>query len=546
VNQLTPQEIANRAAGLAAETRAWLARRLAARWFPRDLNAAVAFLARRVENRPFALYGAGSHSAALLAKLEGMPLRGQLRCFFDRAATPGQTLGGLPVLPAAAALAGEPITIVLSHHEFEDGMRDDLLALGVPAERIAPIYLDPDYGRAALEKAAPPLRRRAATEPRDKPLLALVSARPRRIIDADAVARLQRLGHWRIVQMKMDRGESAEETSAFATVFDARNSLALCLDTIAALRPSLICVQEHYSSGNFLPMAVAHAFPETPVIGELYDLLALTFDDPYALSQASYWREQDVTLALAAERWPGNGLSGVITKEDGAPLDAFLHGAPALKFKPYPDRARFVRKQGLPGNPVRLVWAGAIAPSSLSPRLFGDNQLIDVFAALTELGFEVTAFTSAPDEATLRARYDDYLALASRTKFRIFPAVPRDKLIPQLAAEFDFGLMLGAPKPDTQQGISHQVTVSGKMFTYLAAGLPLIVGDYLEVMAGWTRDHGLGLMVAPGELKSLPDMIAQADYGGMLANVAAYRETRHLDAAIEALASFLARVANGS
>ncbi len=531
-------QIRRQAESLPPALRDWLVKRLWARWFPRDLAAAGEFLADRLAGRPFYLYGAGSHSAALLKQWAGQPLRRQLRGFLDGAAKPGQTLAGLPVRPAAAALAGEPAPIVLSHHEFEDGMRDDLIALGAPETRIVPVYLDTDYGRKALAKLEPPALARARALVRDKPRVVFVSARPRRIIDANTAARLRRLGRWQLVQIKIDRSESDDESSCYDAAFDAHNGLAMCLSLLRALQPDLICAQEHYSSGNFLPMALALAFPDTPVVGEFYDFLALTFDDPYVLARESYWRERDVALALAAERWPGNRLAGVISKEDGPALAAFLDGAPALKHKPYVDASECADAGPRLRQPPRLVWAGAIASSTLSPRLFGDNQLIDVFRKLADLGFEVEAYASSPDEAALRAQYDDYLALAAETSFAIHPAVQRQRLVRRLAERFDFGLMLGIPKPGSQQGVSHQVTVSGKMFTYLAAGLPVIVGSYLAVMAGWVREYGLGLVVDADRIDALPELIAKADYAAMLRNVAAYRRRFNLARSLEDVARF--------
>lgn len=530
------EEITRQGTSLGREACDWLLKRLNSRWYPRDKEAAAQHLINRVGHQPFFLYGAGTHSLALLEHLASHPILKQLQGLLDSKALPDQMLKGYPVFPAAHALEQTQPVIVLSHQEFEDGMRDDLLALGVPETRIFPIYQDDQYGGLALQKLMPQLKAQVdSLEPHPNRMV-FVSARPRGIVDKTMIAKLAEDETRQTVRLRMDRGEAVDD-QGFEATFNAHNSLFLCLYLLSLLKPRAIYVQEHYSSGNFLPLAVALAFPETPVLGEFYDFLGLTFDDPHILATESYWRHEDVELALAAERWCVKHLSGLVTKEDGPVLDRYLQGARVLKIQPCMDRQHFSSQTSPLGNPPRLVWAGAIAPSHLSSRMFGDNQLLDVFRKLLDLGFHVQAWSSARDQTTLENLYSDYLALDP--PFAIHPALPREALIQKLAAEQDFGLMLGVPKVDTQQGISHKVTVSGKLHTYLAAGLPIITGTYLEVMAQWVQEYELGLAVDVHRLEDLSGLINPGDYQKWARNVRRFRESRHLGTVVAQLARFL-------
>ena len=531
------QQIKNQGSNLSPQTLDWLMQRVGSRWYPRHLEQAACFLRNHLGDSPFYLYGAGSHSAALLKELRGDPILKQLRGFLDGHAEPGRQLDGYSVFPSRHALDDTEPLIVLSHHEFEDSMRRDLLALGVPPERIQPIYADDRYGAAAMAVCMAQLLPTIAALPKNRRIL-FVSARPRRIVDEDVVNRLRQMFPGQYIHLRMDRG-LVNPSGAFDVELNAHNGLSLCLHLIEQLDPDLIYVQEHYSSGNFLPLLVGLAFPDQTVIAEFYDFLGLTFDDPYVLTRESYWRADDVTLALESERWCAANLYGLVTKEDGEALDEYLADARVLKFQPTPDHAGFKYKNSGPNDPIRLVWAGTIAPSRLSSVMFGDNQLIDVFRILLEAGFHVTAFTSCSDDSALANDYGDYLELARDYPLFMKTRIPRDELISVLARDFDFGLMIGIPKPDTQQGVSHKVTVPGKLQTYIAANLPTITGAYLEVMAKVISENGLGLVVDHNCIRDLPQMIAQIDYNTLVENIRQYRRAQDPEQAVRDLAGFL-------
>lgn len=519
-----------------APSRPWLQQRLPSRWWPRDFEAAAAFVAESVGDAPFYLYGAGTHTQALLPLLKG-----RLKGIGDGRPKHDQRIGGFPVLSVEALKRDEEAKIVLSHAEFEDGMRDDLLNAGIAAERIVPIYLDPRYGELVCSSLAPEVARELAGVPEraGRKRIVFVNARPRRIFDEHIIGSLGELGNYQLIQLKMDRLESTGAGSAFEAGLSARNGLQLCLDLLRELQPDLIYVQEHYSSGNFLPLIPALAFPEIPVVGEFYDFLGLILDDPYILSRESYWREQDVQLGLDAEHWCIKHLAGIVTKESGPVLEEYLRGARYLEAQPHLPSRYFSTRRTRPRTPPRLVWAGAIAASHQSSAIIGNNQLLDVFTELVELGFEVTAYSSCPDQETLQSQYADYLELAKGGRFQMLPRIPQAELIERLARDFDYGIAFGKLKAGHQQGLSNKVTVSGKMFSYVAAALPMLVADYYDVMGGWVEKFGLGLLVDPDNLGDLPKRLAGCDYEPMVENICRYRREHNFEALLSAVTAFI-------
>jgi len=541
LNNLTYDQFLFRVNRFDKASQDWLKHRLLSRWWPRDMRVAARYITQQIGSAPFYLYGAGSHSLGLIDLLQGNELLNQLLGVLDGHPRPGQKVHSFDVFPADYALEECEGKIVLSHAEFEDGMLEDLLRMGIPRDRIVPIYQDEIYGQMAMDTLWPDISTQLANIPErgSQKRIVFVNARDRRIFDDNIIGYLKSLGRYQLIQVQMDRLESVRDTSCYDMTLSARNGIGLCLNILEHLQPDLIYVQEHYSSGNFLPLIPALAFPGLPVVGEFYDFLGLIFDDPYILSRDSYWREKDVQLGMDAERWCIENLGGIVTKESGGLLKEYLAGANYLEVQPHLARASFVERQTSPEQPLRLVWAGAIAPSHLSSAIIGNNQLIDVFSELVELGFSVTAFSSCPDWATLESQYPDYLELAKSENFKILPRIPQQELIVRMANEFDYGIAFGRLKEGHQQGLSNKITVSGKIFSYVAAGLPILVADYYEVMGEWVEKYDLGVLVNPDQLDCLPEILAQHNYLETVENIYRYRNQHNLDALLEEVTGFI-------
>ena len=122
---------------------------------------------------------------------------------------------------------------------------------------------------------------------------------------------------------------------------------------------------------------------------------------------------------------------------------------------------------------------------------------------------------------------DRFLTLGRNyPRMRVLDGVPPDQLSETLAP-YDFGILVMV-FDDSVLRIGHgQRTgvVANKIFSYLEAGLPVIVSAEYEEMARIVREHGLGLAVASDELPALGSILEEFDYATAAANVRRYNET---------------------
>ena len=121
-------------------------------------------------------------------------------------------------------------------------------------------------------------------------------------------------------------------------------------------------------------------------------------------------------------------------------------------------------------------------------------------------GCSTGASSSPPTPPSARRRscssdfFGDYQALAAEApRFSLRAWMPQARLLAELHGRFDFGLLLYPFPADLAVGRDHlRGALASKLFAYLAAGLPVLVSEELEYMATLVREHGIGLVLAPG------------------------------------------------
>ncbi len=488
--------------------------------YPKDLGLAARFIEELVQDKSsFALYGAGIHTVQLLEKLSALA-RQKLLYILD--AFPDQKAFPVPVLHPKMVAPKLPKVIILSHYDFESSMREDLLYLGVPDETIFPIYSNPLYrgyfseslhAESLTAKDSPAehgstksmlLQDRAPVpcfvrHKTSEPTLAFITLRRgRKILRDSACALLKPLGY-ATIHLDMSREEGIDLNAAFDQTIDCQRSLAVLFSILQQLVPDLIYIHDQVETLYFLPRLISELLPEAKIIWEPYDLFSFWPQDEAILSSSKPWSEREIRFIRENEAFNLKQADGLVYKEIGSATKAFLsekRGKPSLYFNQYlPQRLNHdCPKPYRP--PFRLVYAGALLTQKED--LFnGDGYLVDLFEKLLAQGLELGVFASL-DSGQLAASHMVYLELARRfDNLSISPKLPLEELIPSLAQGFHFGLLLGRYNEAIVN--LHQTrlstTFSAKFWTYMAAGLPVIVNEELQGMAAFVKKYGVGMII---------------------------------------------------
>jgi len=117
--------------------------------------------------------------------------------------------------------------------------------------------------------------------------------------------------------------------------------------------------------------------------------------------------------------------------------------------------------------------------------------------------------------------------------FHFLPGIPPEQFT-EVVGRYNFGINLTTADPAKMEVRDSQYDVfATKIFTFLEAGLPMIVSKELRVMANFVEYYGVGFTVSRHELDTIGERIKSFDYAAAVANIRKYNEAHSMDREIE-------------
>ncbi len=189
-----------------------------------------------------------------------------------------------------------------------------------------------------------------------------------------------------------------------------------------------------------------------------------------------------------------------------------------------------------PGPPWKIAYAGGVMPYRIAmARGFGHHDFAPVIEAVCQAGMELTFFVNQNARDMHWEAHDRYFDLErAYANFRFRPGLPFHR-VPEALSGFHFGLMYDNLHETRFSPEHFRYNMSSKLFTYLEAGLPLLVHDRFDYIVDIVRRHGLGLVYSLDALDRLPELLATADYPALRMAVARFRREHPLEETLPGL-----------
>ncbi len=325
---------------------------------------------------------------------------------------------------------------------------------------------------------------------------------------------------------------------------DCKRNLWECTEAIEHIKPDLIHVQDNSLYNDQLAPLIRSGLSKYPFIYEPCDLLSSLFIDEDFM-KADGRSAQDAAFGSKIEHWMLTASDGVIHMDNGPQIDRIMQETKAhhLEYQAYLPKSRCVfHNRSEVGDPVRLFWAGGIAPNTAPDEIRGENKLLNFFKSLIDQGCSVTAYNPlAKNEAQLKQQYAEYLDFAAREPhFQIFPCQPRETLVEILSREADFGMHL-YPKPpnDEARAPMYQSSMAGKVFTYLSAGVPMLTVDFLGPISRFTKAHGTGISIGENQFNDIGRILKACNYPALKERVKQVQQAMTAEANTPRLERFI-------
>jgi hypothetical protein len=480
------------------------------RSIPVDLAVAAAFLRTAPWQGRVAVAPAGWLTRNLLEPLgsaDGVELVGIIDRHPDLAS--GDVSGGISTVGADRWHELDADHFLILHTRRAQEIRGDLLAAGVPSDRIHIALSHPEYRErfwraARLSEALDGmvLRRREALARIQAGPVAIVQTSERQVILDQAIAGALPPEDVLVVSLMAEGYEGGGhflELSAYGSVEILERILRDAAPRAVYLRTSL--------DSHLLFPLVRQWLPDARIVAEPYDIWALFGGDQLAIGALMAATETEVAGHRLAECSLLADADMVISKRSGPVWESFA--APlGGRYLPY-CAGVFEASPKAPsptGDRIRIVDATALeSPSVLAanPAYFGGYDNLTAFEDLAaRLPLDFTIFNLLHRGPEDDATFHRYLS-AFATRPVIYRRRVRAEDLPSVFADFDYGWL----NFSTQTNPSDMETVLPNRFcSYIGAGLPVMVSEHLPRVAELVREYSAGIVIAPDD-RGLTDAI---------------------------------------
>jgi hypothetical protein len=117
----------------------------------------------------------------------------------------------------------------------------------------------------------------------------------------------------------------------------------------------------------------------------------------------------------------------------------------------------------------------------------------------------------------------------------------------QAIADYDYGVMFYRMPPYLRVGKPHfDYMMPSKFYSFLEAGLPILISEEFKYVGSLVTQYGLGLTVSQDDIEHLDEVLARHDPRVFRRNIEAYRATILMDEKIGELLGLYGRMFGGS
>lgn len=470
---------------------------------PCDLALGRAHLKAHLPSGEYWLYACSTHSQAILDILENDPTV-RFAGFVDANAVAIGGFLGHPVI-TPEELAGRSFDgVLVGHLRYEDTFVETLLAHGIEQEKIVRVYGNETYWKAAV---ADYVARIAAMHP--GPYNTIIVTNNSVVISDHELLAFFEYNKTLVVYY----GSSSQYEETCFPVVDAKESLDLLYNILGFYSPKNIYIRTMFDTGCAV-YSIRNKFKNSFIIHEMFDL-SIVFPDAQ-LIRWNKWNE-DIIKTLRHAEWNSFQTSDfIISKRGGRCWEKILSPfntqyATVFSRVSIPDEEPVVPSSE---GPIQIAYAGYLSPEAR--HLGGYYDLYPCFENLIASTNAVIDIYNAGHLPTVHhdEAYRHYVMRDYGGRINYHRAKPYDDLLHALPA-YHFGWLCNERSDIYIHDAA--VTIPGRLTGYISAGVPVILDDEFEFLAGLIDSFGAGIVVPGGRTDLIPDLIRRADHTALRA-----------------------------
>lgn len=321
--------------------------------------------------------------------------------------------------------------------------------------------------------------------------------------------------------------------------------------TIELLNSKRFCLAHLITSTTrtrHLANIVANA--DCPIINDYDDIIEIVFEDDNSYQKYIRMPDEDITAERLAFKTLFKESDAIIQRHSPELIEILSKKHECrprwIPFGPYPSERLFRNnsdEEDRGRNRTRIVFASGVVNNPESHNYYLFQSLFDAIVKLTGLGVEFTIYNGLDRTGE---GFENIIEMAQKNPFFNYHfALEYDQLVEQLGS-YDWGwhCMDFTGGAESMAYVSRGL--SSKYFTYLEAGLPILISKDLAYECSLIEESGIGLGIRYEELHQLPGKLSKCNYSQMKQNVISYRKKCSMEKQLPRLCHFYDEIMNTS
>lgn len=259
--------------------------------------------------------------------------------------------------------------------------------------------------------------------------------------------------------------------------------------------------------------------PNVPFVADYQDVLSIY----YGATPKQRWLKRELPYEKLCMQQANGIVAHSLELCEGMKLWGIKEKKRRLFFPIYCDNDFFfTQSEEYSSNNVHIVYAGGIAGSHRDKRHYGAVQLHWLISYLTQ---QKIHFHIYPSPSVQKVDYEEYEKIAEVNQyFHMHKAVSQSSLSKELS-KYHYGTMPFFKESTKQSNTKLKYATTLKLFNYLEAGLPILVGAGVAYQ-GWLveRYHSGFIIEKMEDFKNLHNIIEKTPYNTQTNNVTLNRE----------------------
>lgn len=309
------------------------------------------------------------------------------------------------------------------------------------------------------------------------------------------------------------------------------------MEILETANPSVISATIHpWMTGALALEAKRHKFSGKFIL-DVNDFVIFTSQDP----SSTDCNIERLLLSFAdgfTHKLPPVAVEELREKWDVHIPDFMLHSLPCEEY--FEDNA-----MGF-APPYRLVYAGGVMAPEIALKRGHENHIFDpIIQGTADMDIDLTFYVNQNARDMFWEEQQRYFDLEQRCgHFKFNKGVPFFKL-PREISDNHFGILYDNISLSSYHPNAYRHNMSTKFFSYLEAGLPILVYDDFEYIADIVRSNDIGLVYDVNKIDEIEHLLRSADYNTLKENVRSFRKRNSINARMdEFVNAFLFNVAS--